>query len=75
MIDSIFAIKRERDRRCGPKDAKTRPIIRNMRIRKPEEFHAILMPNCYGPELEILKGKGVPDFRIGGDIPVHIKHA
>jgi len=65
MIDRIFATsKRERDRRHGGKDAETCPIIQGIRIRKPEEFHAILMPNCYGPELDILKDKGIPDKNI-----------
>jgi hypothetical protein len=62
---NLFAVsQKERDSRFKNKDGKTCPIIKEIKIPEPASFHAILMPNCYGPELRILSRKGVPDKNI-----------
>lgn len=62
---NIFAVsQRQRDRRCRPKDSRTLPILSRILIRRPRSFHAILMPNCYGPEVQILRERGVPDRNV-----------
>jgi hypothetical protein len=53
-----------RDVRCKPKDAISKPLIEGLKIANPQEFHALLMPALFGPEVEILLRKGVPTGNI-----------
>lgn len=54
--------KRERDSRNVWKDSATNPILRSIGL--PKDANVLLMPGKYGPEVEIMKDKGVPLDRI-----------
>jgi hypothetical protein len=61
MSVHVFAAgKNMRDARCANKDKVIVPMIEKLRICNPDKFNAVLMPCLDGPELDILRSKGVP---------------
>lgn len=63
-MKTFFHVKHSRNKHCQEKDVLVRNIIDGISILHPDNFYAMLMPGLYGPELEILSGKGVPPSNI-----------
>lgn len=76
---SFFASsKDERDERCAAKDAIVERVIAGLKIPNPEIYRAILMPNAYGPEIELLQKRGVRTsgmFAIERDPEIRLRQA
>jgi len=62
--NSIFRIEKERHTRFKEKNSVICPILEKIRIESPGSWKAILMPCLHGPEISILKSKGVPSANI-----------
>jgi len=55
-----FTVKAERDRKFTAKDAVIAPLLEDVPIEDPKSFLALLMPCLWGPEVAILRARGVP---------------
>lgn len=70
--------QRQRDQRCKNKDAVTRRLLDELRIPRPDRFRALLMPSMYGPEVGMLRDRGVAVgnmFAVERDPKVHASYA
>jgi hypothetical protein len=54
------ASKKVRDLHCKEKDAALADVYRRLRVNKPKQFHALLMPGLFGAEAYALRKRGVP---------------
>ena len=59
---NIFNMSRpQRDAMCAMKDSIIVPLLEGLEIADPVCYHALLMPCLHGPELRVLRARGVPD--------------
>lgn len=68
----------QRNARCKNKDALTHKLLDELVIQRPRAFRALLMPSMFGPEVGMLRERGVPIqnmFAIERDLKVHASYA
>ena len=61
---SFSRSRQQRDKFCQHKDTILVPILKDIKIDEPKNFHAILMPALYGIEAFHLVSCGVPAFNL-----------
>lgn len=57
---NFFHTKKDRDARCQDKNRVVFNLLKDHPIESPLDFKALLMPGLFGPEISILKDRGVP---------------